>query len=289
MIIEIDSKSGFCFGVVHAVKAAENELAESESLYCLGEIVHNQSEVDRLKDMGLVFINHEEFKQLSNVKVLIRAHGEPPSTYEIAKSNDIELIDASCKVVLSLQRKVKKAYDEMNSVKGIILIYGKSEHPEVIGLQGQIQNKAIVFEQIEDLTLLDFSVPMRMFAQTTMNVHEYEKAAEFVKQKMQKQQQVNFDYVMSVCKQVSNREGHLSDFAKSVDLMLFVGGKNSSNAKFLFGICKDSNTNSKFISDETEIDHRWFQGVERIGISGATSTPMWLLESVKSKIESECI
>lgn len=289
MLIEIDSNSGFCFGVVRAVGMAEEELSSGNSLYCLGEIVHNQSEVDRLRNLGLKFIDYKQFKALRDAKVLIRAHGEPPSTYKIAEENNLELIDASCKVVLSLQMKVKLAFEEILSVHGQIVILGKPDHPEVIGLLGQTNNEAIVVNDINNIAHINFERPIRLFAQTTKSVHDFRLLVKNIEKELHLTGQTNFKANESTCKQVSNRENYMVDFAKSHELILFVGGANSSNAKFLFEICFAENKNAKFISSISELDCAWIKNIKTIGITGATSTPNWLMEEIKQKIESECI
>lgn len=286
MIIDIDSNSGFCFGVVRAVRIAEEELSSGNSLFCLGEIVHNQSEVDRLKQLGLKIIDHTQFKELKNERVLIRAHGEPPSTYVVAKQNNLKLIDASCKVVLSLQQKVKKSYDEISSKNGQIVIFGKSDHPEVIGLVGQINQDAIIINDIKSLDLVNFDRPIRLFAQTTKSVHDFEQLIKEIKSRLKNTVNTDFKVVESICKQVSRRESHMIEFANDHELIIFVGGFKSSNAKFLFEVCSSENRNTKFISHYSEIDFSWLKGINRIGITGATSTPNWLLDEVKQKIES---
>lgn len=289
MVIAIDANSGFCFGVVRAVKLAEEELAKGNSLYCLGEIVHNQSEVERLKSLGLIFIDHTQFKELKNVKVLIRAHGEPPSTYEIARQNNLQIVDASCKVVLNLQQRVRMAYEEMISKQGQIVIFGKVDHPEVIGLVGQTNQQAIVVSDENCLDKINFNQPIRLFAQTTKSIHDFRLLIHNIEQGLNKSAQTDFKANETICKQVSNREASIRDFATSNELILFVGGKKSSNAKFLFDLCYSENKNTKFISDISDIECSWFNKINTVGITGATSTPNWLMEEVKRKIESKCI
>lgn len=289
MRIDVDPFSGFCFGVVHAVRTAEELLDKGDELYCLGEIVHNQQEVDRLKAKGLVFIDHEAFKTLQNVNVLIRAHGEPPETYQIAQQNNINIIDASCKVVLGLQRKVKRAWEEMQEKNGQVMIFGKSEHPEVIGLNGQTDENAIIIRSVSEAKQFDFKTPVRLFAQTTMSIHVYERLKDYISELLSKNDCDDFKAYNSICKQVSNREAHIQEFAEEHDVIVFAGGKNSSNAKFLFSICKEANEKSYFISELGDISCEWFKNIDSIGISGATSTPQWFMEQVKQKIEHECI
>ena len=289
MRIDVDPFSGFCFGVVHAVRTAEELLNKGDELFCLGEIVHNQQEVDRLKAKGLVFVDHETFKTLQDVNVLIRAHGEPPETYKIAQQNNINIIDASCKVVLGLQKKVKRAWEEMQEKNGQILIFGKKEHPEVIGLCGQTDDNAIIIRSVSEAKQYDFKTPVRLFAQTTMSIHEYEKLKSYIEKQLTSAGCDDYKAYNSICKQVSNREVHIQEFAEDHDVVVFAGGKNSSNAKFLFSICKSVNDRSYFISALEDLNCEWFKNVHSIGISGATSTPQWFMEQVKQKIEHECI
>lgn len=283
MEIKIDPYSGFCSGVIRAIKLVEKDLAESEQLYCLGEIVHNGAEVNRLSDKGLKMIDYAEFKKLRNAKVFLRAHGEPPSTYALAKKNNISLIDASCKIVLSLQKKIEKAYAELIEINGQLLISGKKKHPEIIGLNGFAGSKAIVIERKSDLEKVDFELPIRLFSQTTNSVNDFRELVKEITNRMPRD--ADFKFEESICKQVSGRETSMAFFAEDNELIIFVGGKNSSNARFLYNICKPINDKSYFISDKLELKKRWFKGVKSIGISGATSTPRWQMEEVKSRIE----
>lgn len=294
VVINIDQHSGFCFGVVRAIEEAERQLSQSDgTLYCLGEIVHNNEEVERLGQLGLKVINMEEFKKLRNAKVLIRAHGEPPSTYELAKANQIELIDATCPIVLKLQQRIKSGFKEIQPQNGQVLIFGKAGHAEVIGLNGQTGNRAIVISRIEDLDKVDFSVPTLLYSQTTMNTEEY--AAIIAKaQAACQEKKVSFHAVDSICKSMSKRASQLRDFAHDHDAVVFVSGKQSSNGKYLYTICKDNNPNTFFVSSLEEIDPKDFLSHKgeplfgSIGICGATSTPMWLMEAVAEKIRSFC-
>ena len=283
--IEIDQGSGFCFGVVNAIKKAEEELAKGNVLYCLGDIVHNSHEVERLKQKGLITINHEQFANLKNAKVLLRAHGEPPSTYEIAKKNNIEIIDATCPVVLQLQKKINKQFTASNKDKAQILIFGKNGHAEVNGLVGQTVGKAIVIEDIEDLSKVDFSKDIFLYSQTTKSVDKFNEIIEVIQSRLESG--VAFNYYDTICRQVANRIPNIKDFAKAHDLVLFVSGKKSSNGKVLFEHCRSANPNTYLISDSSEIDLNWLNGVQQIGICGATSTPKWLMEEVAQFVEKK--
>lgn len=276
--IEIDSGSGFCFGVVNAIQKAEEELEKSGRLYCLGDIVHNNNEVDRLKAKGLITINHDEFRNLHNVKVLLRAHGEPPETYEVARKNSIEIIDATCPVVLQLQKKVKIAFDQRNTQNEQIIIYGKVGHAEVNGLVGQTNGQAIVIEDINDLKRLDFNHQINLYAQTTKSVEGFKLIVSEINRRIGNKD--TFSYYDTICRQVANRIPNIREFASRHELILFVSGKKSSNGKVLFEECHKVNPNSYLVSDLSEIDQRWLTGKNTIGICGATSTPKWLMEDV---------
>ena len=278
MIVEIDKKSGFCFGVINAIRAAENELSNSEYLYCLGDIVHNGMEVERLEKMGLKSISKEEYFNLKDCKVLIRAHGEPPETYEYAQQNNIELIDATCPVVLTLQEKVKKSYDSTVDLQGQIVIYGKKGHAEIEGLNGQTNSNAIVVESIGEIDKIDTTKPVSLYSQTTKRIEDFYQIAGLLKSKMQPG--VPIEIKDSICRQVSNRVPNLKIFSKNYDLILFVAGQKSSNGQYLFTICKEENPNSFIISRTDEINREWFSGVNSVGICGATSTPNWLMAEV---------
>ncbi|WP_167609965.1 4-hydroxy-3-methylbut-2-enyl diphosphate reductase [Maribellus sediminis] len=276
MIVEIDRRSGFCFGVINAIKEAENELQREGSLYCLGDIVHNGMEVERLEKMGLKSISKDEYFKLSNCKVLIRAHGEPPETYEHAKNNNIELIDATCPVVITLQEKVKGSYLKNNQQQGQVVIYGKKGHAEIIGLNGQTDNSAIVIESMADLEKVDPSRPVALYSQTTKRIEDFYDIAQSVKSKMQPG--VPLEIKDTICRQVSNRVPNLKKFATQYDLILFIAGEKSSNGKYLYTICKEENPKSYKVATIDEINPDWFEGVNSVGICGATSTPNWLME-----------
>lgn len=281
-IIEIDQYSGFCFGVTRAINMAEVQLADTGHLYCLGDIVHNSNEVERLKQEGLETITHEQLKELHDVNVLLRAHGEPPETYEIARRNNIKIIDATCPVVLKLQQRIKHTYnDEPNEPQ--IVIYGKRGHAEVNGLVGQTSGKALVIESVNEIDKIDFSRNVYLYSQTTKSVQELKKIIEAVKRRMTGGAELkSYD---TICRSVANRIPQIREFATRHDLILFVCGSKSSNGKILFGECLDANPNSHLVSNESEINPQWLVGKKSIGICGATSTPMWLMNSVKSAIE----
>ena len=283
--VEIDEGSGFCFGVVTAINKAEEELAKGETLYCLGDIVHNSREVERLKTMGLITINREEFKQLRNAKVLLRAHGEPPETYMIARENNIEIIDATCPVVLRLQKRIKQEFlqDAANDEKQIV-IYGKHGHAEVLGLVGQTDGKAIVIEKAEEVKKLDLNKSIRLFSQTTKSLDEFQEIVAYIKQNISPE--ATFEYYDTICRQVANRMPKLREFAATHDLIFFVSGKKSSNGKMLFEECLKVNANSHLIDNEKEIDPSLLQNVQSIGVCGATSTPKWLMEKIYNHIQS---
>ena len=283
--VEIDEGSGFCFGVVTAINKAEEELAKGETLYCLGDIVHNSREVERLKTMGLITINREEFKQLRNAKVLLRAHGEPPETYMIARENNIEIIDATCPVVLRLQKRIKQEFlqDAANDEKQIV-IYGKNGHAEVLGLVGQTDGKAIVIEKAEEVKKLDLNKSIRLFSQTTKSLDEFQEIVAYIKQNISPE--ATFEYYDTICRQVANRMPKLREFAATHDLIFFVSGKKSSNGKMLFEECLKVNANSHLIDNEKEIDPSLLQNVQSIGVCGATSTPKWLMEKIYNHIQS---
>ena len=281
MIIEIDDGSGFCFGVTTAIKKAEEELARGEKLYCLGDIVHNGMECDRLRDMGLITINHDEMRQLHNAKVLLRAHGEPPETYELARKNNIEIIDATCPVVLKLQKRIKEQYDENNDRQ--IVIFGNKGHAEVLGLVGQTQSKAIVIESSDEVTKLDFSRDIYLYSQTTKSLDEFNSIIEYIKAHISPD--ATFKSFDTICRSVANRMPNISKFAAKHDLILFVCGRKSSNGKVLYNECLRVNPNSHLIEDPKEIDPTWLEGIESVGICGATSTPRWLMEQCSEAIQ----
>lgn len=281
--IEIDLKSGFCFGVVKAITKAEDELAKGEILYCLGDIVHNEQEVERLGKMGLITINHEEFAKLQNAKVLLRAHGEPPSTYKTAEENNITLIDASCPVVLKLQSRVKNAYDTATSADTQIVIYGHIGHAEVNGLVGQTNQEAIVIENEEDLYKVDLSKPIRLFSQTTKSLDGFNHLVETMSEKIA--DKTNFEHTDTICRQVANRIPNITTFAQQNEFIIFVGGRKSSNAMVLYEHSKKMNPNSYFVCESSEVANLDIDFSKKIGICGATSTPRWLMEEVLKKLE----
>lgn len=288
MKIEIDSNSGFCFGVVNAIQLAEMELERNETLYCLGDIVHNSAEVERLKKKGLETIDHEQFKKLKDCKVLLRAHGEPPETYETAIKNNIQLIDASCPVVLKLQNNIKLGFDAILKKGGQVVIYGKEGHAEVNGLVGQTNGKAIVIGGLEDLHKIDFSKPINLFSQTTKSIEGFYEAQNEIKKRMietQKTEDIEFVANDTICRQVSHRQPQLREFVKMHDVVVFVSGQKSSNGKMLFQVCKEENPKTYFVSDVDELKSEWFTNTESVGICGATSTPRWLMEKIAESIE----
>jgi len=278
--IEIDNGSGFCFGVTTAIQKAEEELAKGNTLYCLGDIVHNGQECERLKKLGLITINHEEFALLHDVKVLLRAHGEPPATYELAQKNRIEIIDATCPVVLRLQKRIKQEYDKSSDAQ--IVIYGKNGHAEVLGLVGQTNGQAIVIEGMKEIDRLDFSKDIRLYSQTTKSLDEFRQIVEYIQEHISPD--ATFEYHDTICRQVANRMPNIRKFASAHDLIFFVCGRKSSNGKILYHECKKVNENTHLIDQPEEIDQNLLEGVKSIGICGATSTPKWLMEKCKNKI-----
>ena len=281
MLIEIDEGSGFCFGVTTAIKKAEEELAKSDSLYCLGDIVHNGREVERLKKMGLITVEHSDLDSLHDTQMLLRAHGEPPQTYMKAERQNIRLIDATCPVVLNLQKRIKKAYEEW----GQIVIYGKNGHAEVVGLVGQTEGTAIVIENLDDAKKLDLSHDIQLFSQTTKSLEGFREIVSYIESNMQ--EGAHFHYFDTICRQVANRIPNIVEFASKHDVILFVCGKKSSNGKVLYNQCLSVNPRTYMIDDPSEIDFSWFEGIESVGICGATSTPKWLMEECKRRIENE--
>lgn len=276
--IQIDSKSGFCFGVVKAIQIAEQELSKGEVLYCLGDIVHNEVEVDRLAKMGLITIDHAQFAQLSHVKVLLRAHGEPPSTYELAKNNNITLIDASCPVVLKLQSRIRKAYEDIGDDDTQLLIFGEKGHAEVNGLVGQTNGKAIVIDKEDELSKIQWDKNIRLFSQTTKSLEGFNRLVEQIK--ASKDENTGFEYADTICRQVSNRIPNITRFASEHDVIIFVSGKKSSNGKVLFQHCKNINPRSYFVTQASEVNDLEIDDASLVGICGATSTPLWLMEEV---------
>ncbi len=288
MKIQIDEHSGFCFGVVNAINAAEKELASHGHLFCLGDIVHNNEEVSRLKKMGMDIIDHSQLASLHQQRILIRAHGEPPLTYQLAQQNNNFIIDATCPVVLKLQKNVQKGYCEMQKRQGQVVIFGKKGHAEVIGLVGQTNDSAIVISSIEEVKKLNFDIPMRLYAQTTQSLQTYKEIVQAIENQY-KERTDNADFVWydTICRQVSNREESLKIFAQAHDVIIFVSGAKSSNGMILYEICKSVNKNSYLVSSVDKIDRNWFANMESVGVCGATSTPLWLMESVAKQIEIE--
>lgn len=289
MDVTIDKNSGYCFGVEFAIQMAEDEMEEEPILYCLGDIVHNDMEVKRLHEKGLRIIDREQLSALQDCKVLIRAHGEPPETYQLALENNIELIDASCPVVLKLQNRVKNAYDSARKQNGQIVIYGKKGHAEVIGLSGQTRDEAIIITTEEDLDKLDYTRPITLFSQTTKSTDGFYRMKELIQQRIDEAGKgaldvVDFQANDSICRQVSNREPQLQRFAQDHDVILFVSGKKSSNGRALYQVCKTNNENSYFIENESELNPTWFEEARSVGVCGATSTPLWLMERVADHV-----
>ena len=279
MLIEIDEGSGFCFGVTTAIRKAEEELAQSGSLYCLGDIVHNGREVDRLSKMGLTTVEHRDLDTLHDTKMLLRAHGEPPETYAEAESQHITLIDATCPVVLNLQKRIRTAYE----TGGQIVIYGKNGHAEVVGLVGQTEGTAIVIENLEDAKKLDFSRDIQLFSQTTKSLEAFREIVGYISAHMS--EGAHFQYFDTICRQVANRIPNIINFASKHDVILFVCGKKSSNGKVLYNQCLTKNPRTYMIDNPSEINLDWFENVNSVGICGATSTPKWLMEDCKAWIE----
>lgn len=281
--IEIDNESGFCFGVTTAIKKAEEELAKGTPLYCLGDIVHNGQECERLKKLGLITINHEEYAKLKNVKVLLRAHGEPPETYRIAEKNNIEIIDATCPVVLRLQKRIKQEYTTKETDKEKqIVIYGKNGHAEVLGLVGQTNGEAIVIEKIDEINKIDLNKDIRLYSQTTKSLDEFRRIVSYIEENISPS--ATFQYFDTICRQVANRMPNIRKFAAAHDVILFVCGQKSSNGKILFHECKEINPRTYQVDKPEDIDIQWFQNARSIGICGATSTPKWLMDKCKNVI-----
>jgi 4-hydroxy-3-methylbut-2-en-1-yl diphosphate reductase len=288
MTITIDKNSGYCFGVEFAIQMAEDEMESVPELYCLGDIVHNSMEVQRLYQKGLRIIDREQLKNLHDCKVLIRAHGEPPETYQLALKNNIELIDASCPVVLKLQNRVKHAYDDVINQNGQIIIYGQQGHAEVIGIAGQTRDQAIIVTTEADLDKIDFTRPVTLFSQTTKSTKGFYKIKSLIEERIvqAKGPLTDFDANDSICRQVSNREPQLTRFAAEHDVIVFVSGKKSSNGKALYSVCQQVNPHSYFVENEEELDPEWFRNSQSVGICGATSTPMWLMQQVAEGIKA---
>ncbi|MFW5707883.1 MAG: 4-hydroxy-3-methylbut-2-enyl diphosphate reductase [Bacteroidota bacterium] len=291
MKITIDKSSGFCFGVKNAVAEAEKYLKQYGHLYTLGDIVHNNTEVERLREMGMEVIDRKDLQKLRNTRVLIRAHGEPPETYLTAQKNNIEIIDATCPIVLKLQSRVKESYREMEEQQGQLVIFGKKGHAEVEGLAGQTQNNAIIIDaDLQNINQIDFTRPITLYSQTTMDKEAYINLIDIIKERIKQCDcssgtKIRFQPFNTICGQVSNRGPHMARFARQHDVVIFVSGKKSSNGKYLYGICRESNPLAHFISDPSELKKEWFDHARTTGICGATSTPAWLLEEVARKIK----
>ena len=287
MNITIDPHSGFCFGVVYAIEIAERELKLERPLYCLGDIVHNNMEVNRLREEGLVIIEHEDLQNLKDSKVLIRAHGEPPETYQVALKNNLKLIDASCPIVLKLQNDIQYGFHRMKEKNGQIVIFGKDGHAEVNGLKGQTLDTAIVITQPSDIDKIDLFRPIRLYSQTTMSIEGFLAVVSLLKERLNQVNPAgieNFEWDDSICRQVSNRSSLLKDFSAKYQVIIFVSGEKSSNGMFLSQICRTVNKNTFLVSKSEELREEWFRGVNEVGVCGATSTPMWLMEEVAREI-----
>ena len=280
--VEIDSGSGFCFGVTTAIKKAEEELAAGKKMYCLGDIVHNGMEVERLTAMGMTTINHEQLKALHDVKVLLRAHGEPPETYELAKRNNIEIIDATCPVVLQLQKRIKKQFDTNPNAQ--IVIFGKNGHAEVLGLVGQTRSEAIVIEHFDEVHKLDFERDIYLYSQTTKSLDEFHRIIEYIQSHIS--EKAVFRSFDTICRQVANRMPNIARFATQHDVIIFVSGRESSNGKVLYNECEAVNPNSYHVENANEISLEWFANAQTVGVCGATSTPKWLMEECRDYILS---
>ncbi|MBQ4376109.1 MAG: 4-hydroxy-3-methylbut-2-enyl diphosphate reductase [Bacteroidales bacterium] len=284
MQVLIDDNAGFCFGVVNAIRTAEEQLSTEGRLYCLGDIVHNSAEVHRLRQKGLQVIGYEQLEKVAHTprpKVLIRAHGEPPSTYRRAESLGIEIIDATCPMVLGLQHRIRSGYEEMLAVGGQVVIFGKPGHAEVIGLNGQTENSAVIVSSPNDLSSIDFSRPIRLFSQTTKSKEDYERLSANIRERMQCDDFVAYN---TICGRVMNRTKGLAEFARSVDVLLFVGGESSSNAHYLYEFCRSVQQRSHFLSDIEQFDRQWLADASTVGVTGATSTPRWLMEQLRDAI-----
>ena len=288
MTIEIDNGSGFCFGVTTAIKKAEEELSKGSTIYCLGDIVHNGMECERLREMGLITINHDQMRELHNAKVLLRAHGEPPETYELARKNNIEIIDATCPVVLKLQKRIKEQYETSPNLpegeEAQIVIFGKKGHAEVLGLVGQTHSSAIVIESSDEVTKLDFTRDIYLYSQTTKSLDEFRRIIDYIQTHISPN--ATFKSFGTICRSVANRMPNISQFATKHDLVLFVCGRKSSNGKVLYNECLRVNPNSHLIEDPQEIEPEWLKGIESVGICGATSTPRWLMEQCRDAIQN---
>lgn len=280
MEVRIDDNAGYCFGVVKAIGAAEEELSRSGSLYCLGDIVHNSAEVERLRRKGLKVIDHGDMERLAGSTVLIRAHGEPPATYAAAAERSIHLIDATCPIVLTLQRRIRHGYEEMKAVDGQVVIYGKPGHAEVTGLNGQTDGTAIIVSHPDELEAIDFGRPIRLYSQTTKSREDYRRLIANI----ERHKPTDFVAHDTICNQVAHRAQQLETFAKSVDVLVFVAGEGSSNGHYLYEYCRKIQPNTYFIGSAAEVCAEWIAGAARVGVSGATSTPRWLMEEVAEQL-----
>ncbi|SDC40377.1 4-hydroxy-3-methylbut-2-enyl diphosphate reductase [Williamwhitmania taraxaci] len=289
IVVEVDNGSGFCFGVTNAIQKAEELLTRGESLYCLGEIVHNSEEVNRLESKGLKTVDYSNMSSLKGKQLLVRAHGEPPETYQLASESGVNIVDATCPIVTKLQQRVASAYSEMQLVGGQVVIFGKKSHPEVVGLIGNANGAAIIIEKVEEVAMLDCSKPTVLFSQTTMDGEDYVALGEAIKQTMDTlipNGSSQLKVVNSVCGSVSNRKPKLAEFSSRHDMVVFVAGKKSSNGKVLYQVCKDANPNTIFMESAAEIEESMFEGINSVGVCGATSTPLWLMELVAEKIRA---
>jgi 4-hydroxy-3-methylbut-2-enyl diphosphate reductase len=291
MKVSVDQHSGFCWGVVRAIDIAEEEMREPSKLYSLGPIIHNPVEIERLEQKGMEIVTHSDFPRLKGQKVLIRAHGEPPSTYELAKKHGVTLIDATCPVVTKVQERVRKFYDEGYQ----IIVFGKENHAEVVGVVGHVNNEAVVIRTVEEISKVDPSRKTVLFSQTTMDKQTFYEIARSLKEKIREfevgtfeESAIDFHAKDTICGQVSGRDKKLREYAAQNDVMIFVAGRSSSNGRVLYDICRDTNPNSHFVESESELQKEWFEGKQTVGISGATSTPQWLVEKVKHSIEQMC-
>jgi 4-hydroxy-3-methylbut-2-enyl diphosphate reductase len=284
MKIEIESSAGFCFGVVNAIQLAQNELDKGTDLYCLGDLVHNEPEIQRLENLGITFVEEKDIATLSGKKLLFRAHGEPPQTYLKVQKAGVKLIDATCPIVLKLQAKIASYYEEAKLNGGQIVIFGDHHHPEALGLKGQTADQAIIIRNLEEIEKIDFTRPVYLFSQTTKSSELYQEIISTVEEKMKKG--VYFYYKHSVCGQVANRAPKLRKFVRKFDVIIFVSGRKSSNGKYLYNEVARIHPNTYKITSPAELQEKWFDGVKSVGISGATSTPQWLLQEVMNKIQS---
>ena len=287
MEIRIDDNAGYCFGVVKAIGAAEEELRRDGRLYCLGDIVHNSAEVERLKHLGLEVIDHERLSGLQGSKVLIRAHGEPPTTYRTAEQLGIHLVDATCPIVLALQQRIRRGYDEMRAVGGQVVIFGKPGHAEVVGLTGQTDGTAIIVSTPDDISAIDFSRPIRLYSQTTKSREEYQRLIDNIEKEIAHHSPLttlHFVAYDTICNRVANRAKQLEAFAREVDVLLFVAGANSSNGRYLYDYCRQVQPRTHLIGGAEDVQRQWLDGANTVGISGATSTPRWLMEKVAEQM-----